>query len=100
MGEMLKQGSVFGEQFPQHRFAVILIARPENMMMRAGDNTDCIKLDKTELPDHAVQVERSSRRCRQTLRIQPEASCFSILYAQLGQLQPHLAHGEIAHDFF
>ena len=40
VGEMFKEGTVLREKFPYHGLAVVLIARPEDMMVRAHDIAD------------------------------------------------------------
>ena len=71
MGEMFEKGAVVLEQFPQHGLTVILIARPKDMMMRAGDISDRVELNKSKVFDDFQKVERTRRRLAQPLRMKP-----------------------------
>ena len=46
MCEVLKHAALLCHMHIQHRLAIVLVARPENMMMRARNNTDRIELHK------------------------------------------------------
>lgn len=48
MCEVLKERPIVLEQFPQHGFAVILVPRPEDMMMRPRHISNGIELNKSE----------------------------------------------------
>jgi len=72
MGEMLEHCAVLTQQFVEHRFAVILVATPQYMMVGAGDILDRVELDKAQAVDKSGQIERSGRCFGQSLRLQPE----------------------------
>ena len=48
MGEVLKQSAVLRQELPHHRLAVILIAGPEDVMMRPRDIANGIELNKAK----------------------------------------------------
>ena len=80
MCEMLKQAALFGQQSVQHRFAVMLVTRPDDVMVGARDDADRIELDKSELAHDRQDVRFSDRGRRQSLRIEPEPPCLAIVY--------------------
>ena len=78
MGEMFEHGSVGREEVFEHGFAIMLGAAPEDMVMGAGDDLDCVKLDKAELFDDAENIGRTRRRTRERLCIEPEMTGIAI----------------------
>ena len=101
MREMLEDGPLGREQFFEHGFTVMLGTAPEDVMVGAGDDLNRVELDIAELLDNAENVGPARRRGRQALRMQPQATCILVAYAQRRcQLEPHLAHGQVAHDLF
>lgn len=61
MCEMLKQAALFGQKSVQHRFAVMLVTRPDDVMVGARDDADRIELDKSELTHDRQDVRFSDR---------------------------------------
>ena len=72
MGKMFEHRPVLAEHLVEHRFAIILVAAPQDMMVGAGDILDRVELDIAEAADRILQVERSGRCLRQPLCLQPE----------------------------
>ncbi len=78
MGKMFEDRSLPGIELVQHWLSIILIAAPENMMVRTHHILDRIKLYETELPDSLCQIKRAGRCLGQSLSIEPEPACLPV----------------------
>ena len=56
---MLKHLSVLREKLVQHRFAVILVSAPKDVMVGAGDDLDRVELHEPQAADQCRCVKRS-----------------------------------------
>ena len=59
----------------------MLGAAPEDMMVSAGDDLNCVELDIAELFDDAEDIGLARGRGGQALRVQPEPPRILVGYA-------------------
>ena len=62
MGEVFEQATIFRQQPVEHRFAIVLIAVPQNMMMRPCDHLNGVELDISQSFYDAENIERAGWR--------------------------------------
>jgi hypothetical protein len=74
MGEMLKHRTILGEQTVEHRFAVTLIAAPQNMVVGAGDDLNGVELHEAEGLDQGGCVQRSRRGLAEAVGGKPKVA--------------------------
>ena len=55
MGEMLEYGPMLAEKLVQNRLAVVLIAAPEDVVMRTLEHVDAVDLDESQIGDRRRQ---------------------------------------------
>ena len=78
MREVLKHFAVPGEMASKHRFAIVLIAAPQDVVMRATDHLDRIKLYKAEGLDQGIKVGLSCGCLRKPLPSEPKSPGITI----------------------
>ena len=61
MGEMFEDVTMLSHVTIEHGFTIILIADPQNMVMRPRDDLNGVELDKSEAFDQVAQVKRAGR---------------------------------------
>ena len=83
MGEMLEYAPIPAHMLAQHRLAIVLVAAPQDMVMSARYDANGIDLDETQPLYHRIEIDRASRRLRQSLSGQPKPTGQTIRYAKL-----------------
>src|SRR6056297_2048470 len=84
MGEMLENRAVATQTGPEHAFAVILIAGPQDVIVGACYVSDRVDLNKAQPPDHTHHVERPGGGLAQAIGPQPEATGITVRDGQSG----------------
>ena len=76
MREMFENRSIIGQEFSKHRLTVPVITGPENVMVGARDDANCIELHET---DSFYRIDEiAGGRVREPLSIQPEPTRIAI----------------------
>jgi len=86
---MLKHLPLFAQQRVQHMLAVILVSAPQDMMVRARNHLDGIKLHKPKLFDQPQNIQRAGRCARQPMSGQPQRARCAIVDSELCQSALH-----------
>ena len=64
MREVLKYFAISCEMSPEHRLSVVLVSAPQNVMMRARDDLDRIKLHEPKPLNQLIKIEFPRRGVR------------------------------------
>lgn len=62
----------------EHGFPIVLIPRPQNMVVGSGDNPDCIELHEAQIVNDPYEIKRAGRCRCEALGAQPKATCVLI----------------------
>ncbi len=79
MGKVLEYGSVLGQQLIEHRFSIVLVSSPKNVMVGASYISNRIQLHKTKVFNQLQKIKLSSGLCGQANSIQPEPSGIAVI---------------------
>ena len=77
VGEMLEDPAL-AKQPVEHRLAIMLVAAPDDVVVRPGDDLDRVELDEAQAPDDREDVERPRRRQSEALGVEPETASVAI----------------------
>ena len=78
MREMLENRPLFRKHAPHHRFAILLIAAPQNVMVRSGHIANAVQLHKSQHPYDLEDVSAPDRSLRETLQVQRKPARFAV----------------------
>jgi len=85
MGEVFENTAIFAQQRPKLFFAVIWVARPQDVMMGTGHVAYGVDLHKPKIADDLQRICGARLGLCNAIRVKPQSPCLFIRKPKHGQ---------------